>query len=92
MVIRWKMWMATEIHLYQDGTLQVVSKKFPWHKIVVNFFFQGRDILWHIKATKIYHSVHKSMVREEYTYKLQVVLKHTFFGHPCNPCWYPLEW
>jgi hypothetical protein len=31
-------------------------------------------------------------LRDSYTHKIQVVLKRTFVGHPCNPCWYPFEW
>jgi hypothetical protein len=31
-------------------------------------------------------------LRDSYTKEIQVVLKHTSVGHPCNPCWYPFEW
>jgi hypothetical protein len=31
-------------------------------------------------------------LRDSYTQEIQVVLKNTFVGHPCNPCWYPFEW
>jgi hypothetical protein len=31
-------------------------------------------------------------LRDSYTQEIQVVLKRTFVGHPCNPCWYPFEW
>jgi hypothetical protein len=31
-------------------------------------------------------------LRDSYTQEIQVVLKHTSVGHPCNPCWYPFEW
>jgi hypothetical protein len=43
------------------------------------FFFQGRDVYRHLKAIEICRSMHKSMVGEEYTQELQVVLKHTLF-------------
>jgi hypothetical protein len=55
-------------------------------------FFQGRDVFWHIKTTKIYCYVHKPVVKVSYTQEIQVVIKCTFVGHPCNPCWYPFEW
>jgi hypothetical protein len=31
-------------------------------------------------------------LRDSYTQEIQVVLKCTSLGHPCNPCWYPFEW
>jgi hypothetical protein len=31
-------------------------------------------------------------LRDSYTQEIQVVLKHTYIRHPCNPCWYPFEW
>jgi hypothetical protein len=31
-------------------------------------------------------------LRDSYTQEIQVVLKRTSVGHPCNPCWYPFEW
>ena len=31
-------------------------------------------------------------LRDSYMQELQVVLKLTSVGHPCNPCWYPFEW
>jgi hypothetical protein len=31
-------------------------------------------------------------LRDSYTQEIQVVLKRTFVGHRCNPCWYPFEW
>jgi hypothetical protein len=31
-------------------------------------------------------------LRDSYMQEIQVVLKRTFVGHPCNPCWYPFEW
>ena len=31
-------------------------------------------------------------LRDSYTQEIQVVLKRTYVGHPCNPCWYPFEW
>jgi hypothetical protein len=31
-------------------------------------------------------------LRDSYMQEIQVVLKCTFVGHPCNPCWYPFEW
>jgi hypothetical protein len=46
----------------------------------VGYFFQGRDVFWHLKATKIYHSTHKSIVEKAYTHELQVVLKRTLLA------------
>jgi hypothetical protein len=43
-------------------------------------FLKGRDILWHLKATKICRSTHKFVVGEAYTQELQVVLKHTLLA------------
>jgi hypothetical protein len=31
-------------------------------------------------------------LRGSYTQEIQVVLKRTSVGHPCNPCWYLFEW
>jgi hypothetical protein len=31
-------------------------------------------------------------LRDSYTQEIQMVLKHTSVGHPCNPYWYPFEW
>jgi hypothetical protein len=31
-------------------------------------------------------------LRDSYMQEIQVVHKRTSVGHPCNPCWYPLEW
>jgi hypothetical protein len=31
-------------------------------------------------------------LRDSYTQEIQVVLKRTSVGHPCNPYWYPFEW
>jgi hypothetical protein len=31
-------------------------------------------------------------LKDSYTQEIQVVLKRTFVGHPCNPYWYPFEW
>jgi hypothetical protein len=31
-------------------------------------------------------------LRDSYTQEIQVVLKNTSVGHPCNPYWYPFEW
>jgi hypothetical protein len=55
-------------------------------------FFQGRDVIRCLKATKIYHYVYKPVVRESHTQEIQVILKRTSVGHPCNPFWYPFEW
>jgi hypothetical protein len=63
----------------RSGTLQVVSEHFPWQKIV-GYFFQGRDVFQHLKATNICRSVHKSMVGEAYMQELQVVLKSTLLA------------
>jgi hypothetical protein len=40
----------------------------------------GREVFQHLKATKICHLSHKSMVREAYTQELQVVLKRTLLA------------
>jgi hypothetical protein len=44
----------------------------------VGYFFQGRDVFRHLKATEICRSAHKSTVRESLMQELQVVLKRTF--------------
>jgi hypothetical protein len=31
-------------------------------------------------------------LRDSYMQEIQVVLKCTSVGHPCNPCWYPFDW
>jgi hypothetical protein len=54
--------------------------------------FQGRDVFGRLKATEISHYAHKPVVGDSYTQEIQVVLKCTYFGHTCNPCWYPFEW
>ena len=55
-------------------------------------FFQGRDVFRRLKATEICRYAHKPAVGESYTQEIQVVLKYTYVGHPCNPCWYPFKW
>jgi hypothetical protein len=37
-------------------------------------FFQGRDVLWHLKAIEICHYMDKIVVRDSYTQEIQVVL------------------
>jgi hypothetical protein len=79
-------------YYFISGILQVVSKHLPQKNCGLIFFFQGRDVFWHLKATKICRYAHKPMVGDSYMQEIQVVLKRTSFGHPCNPCWYPFEW
>jgi hypothetical protein len=45
----------------------------------------GRDIFRRLKATKICHSVHKSVFREAYTKEIQVVLKITLLATLVTP-------
>jgi hypothetical protein len=51
----------------------------------MGYFFQGRDIFRHLKATKICRSVHKSTVGEAYMQELQVVLKRTLLDTLVTP-------
>jgi hypothetical protein len=49
---------------------------------VSSVFKPQRSVVTHIN----------SRLRDSYMQKIQVVLKHTSVGHPCNPCWYPFKW
>jgi hypothetical protein len=69
----------------------VVSEHFPWQKIVGYFFFQGRDVFQHLKATEICNYVHKSMDEEAYIQELQVVLKRTLLATLVTPVGTPLS-
>jgi hypothetical protein len=44
------------------------------------FFFEGRDVFWHLKTIEICCLTHKSMLGEAYMHELQVVLKHTLLA------------
>jgi hypothetical protein len=67
------------------------QRTFFGHKPWV-IFFQGRDIFWCLKATMIYHSSHKSTVKESYMQELQVVLKRIMLGTLVTLVSTPFEW
>jgi hypothetical protein len=54
-------------------------------------FFQGRDVFRSLSHRDLSFRINPRL-RDSYTQEIQVVLKRTSVGHPCNPCWYPFEW
>jgi len=76
---------------YISGILQVVSEHFPWQKLWV-FFFRVETYSGVFKPQRSVVTRINPRLRDSYTQEIQVVLKRTFVGHPCNPCWYPFEW
>ena len=76
---------------YISGILQVVSENFPWQKLWV-FFFRVETYSGVFKPQISVVTRINPRLRDSYTQEIQVVLKRTFVGHPCNPCWYPFEW
>jgi hypothetical protein len=63
------------------------------------FYFSSAYILYLVETYSDVFKPQRSVVmrinlrlRDSYTQEIQVVLKHTSVGHPCNPCWYPFEW
>jgi len=77
---------------YISGILQVVSEHFPWQKLWVFFFFRVETYFGVFKPQRSVVTRINPRLRDSYTQEIQVVLKRTFVGHPCNPCWYPFEW
>jgi hypothetical protein len=78
--------------LFISGILQVVSEHFPRQKVWVNFFFKVETYSAVIKPQRSVVTRINPWLRDSYTQEIQVVLKRTSVGHPCNPCWYPFEW
>jgi len=79
--------------LFISGILQVVSDHFPWQKLWDFFFFFRVETYFGVfKPQRSVVTRIKPRLRDSYTQEIQVVLKRTSIGHPCNPCWYPLEW
>jgi hypothetical protein len=64
--------------------------------------FLGRNCGYFFSRVETYSDVFKPQrsvvtcinpqLRDSYMQEIQVVLKCTSVGHPCNPCWYPFEW
>jgi hypothetical protein len=84
------------IYLCSAYLLYLVSCK--WYQST----FLGRNCRIFFFRVETYSDVFKSQrsvvthinphLRDSYMQEIQVVLKHTSVGHPCNPCWYPFEW
>jgi hypothetical protein len=56
------------------------------------FFFRVETYSGVFKPQRFFVMHINQRLRDSYTQEIQVVLKHTSVGHPCNPCWYPFEW
>jgi hypothetical protein len=56
------------------------------------FFFRVETYFGVFKPQRSVVTRINPRLRDSYTQEIQVVLKRTFVGHPCNPCWYPFEW
>jgi hypothetical protein len=61
---------------------EIVEFFFSRVKMYSDVFKPQRSVVTHINL----------WLRDSYMPEIQVVLKPTFVGHPCNPCWYPFEW
>jgi hypothetical protein len=57
-----------------------------------NFFFRVETYSGVFKPQRSVVTRINPRLRDSYTQEIQVVLKRTSVGHPCNPCWYPFEW
>ena len=77
---------------YISGILQVVSEHFLGQKLWVIFFFRVETYSGVFKPQRSVVTCINPRLRDSYTQEIQVVLKRTSIGHPCNPCWYPFEW
>ena len=75
----------------RSGILQVVSEHFPWQKLWV-FFFRVEMYSDVFKPQRSVITRISPRWRDSYMQEIQVVLKRTSVGHPCNPYWYPFEW
>jgi hypothetical protein len=61
-------------------------------KIVGKFFSRVETYSDVFKPQRSVVTCINPRLRDSYTQEIQVVLKHTSVGHPCNPYWYPFEW
>ena len=61
---------------------EIVGKKNFRVETYSDIFKAQRSVVTHINL----------WLRDSYTHEIQVVLKRTSVGHPCNPCWHPFEW
>jgi hypothetical protein len=57
-----------------------------------NFFFRVETYSDVFKPQRSVVTCINPWLRDSYMQEIQVVLKRTSVGHPCNPCWYPFEW
>jgi hypothetical protein len=57
-----------------------------------NFFFRVETYSGVFKPQRSVVTCINPWLRDSYMQEIQVVLKRTSVGHPCNPCWYPFEW
>jgi hypothetical protein len=57
-----------------------------------NFFFRVETYSGVFKPQRSVVTCINPRLRDSYMQEIQVVLKRTSVGHPCNPCWYPFEW
>jgi hypothetical protein len=83
-------------HLCSAYFIYLVSCK--WYQST----FLGRNCGYFFFRVETYSGIFKPQrsvitrinprLRDSYTQEIQVVLKRTSIGHPCNPCWYPFEW
>jgi hypothetical protein len=83
-------------HFYSAYFIYLVSCK--WYQST----FLSRNFGYFFFRVETYSDVFKPQrsvvtcinpwLRDSYTQEIQVVLKCTSVGHPCNPYWYPFEW
>jgi len=57
-----------------------------------NFFFRVETYFGVFKPQRSVITCINPWLRDSYTHEIQVVLKRTSVGHPCNLYWYPFEW
>ena len=68
------------------------QRTFLDRKCGLNFFFRVETYSDIFKPQRSLVTCINLWLRDSYTQEIQVVLKSTFVGHPCNPRWYPFEW
>jgi hypothetical protein len=70
--------------LFISGILQVVLDHFPWQKLW-EILFRVETYSDIFNPQRFVVTCINSQLRDSYTQEIQVVLKRTSIGHPCNP-------
>ena len=80
------------LHIYYIQYLASGIRALSLAEIVGIFFSRLETYSSIFKPQRSVITCINPQLRDSYTQEIQVVLKHTSVGHPCNPCWYPFEW